>query len=1156
MTKEHSSFEVGSSQHPVSDREDAKQDEEALSPRFNDVLAQLHKEKITNLASSARHHCERKSSFPDTTVPIVACEISEPPLGGSYNLVYKIVFEDGVCWMLKIPATGHPRCHNALAAHTMRTEVETMRFIKDHIDIPLPTVYDYDDSMDNEIGCPYILMEFIDGVPLWQAWFNDDASRSRQECIRLRAMQTLAAAMVKLSSVTFRQSGALRVDSRGVNIVHSGSTDHHATHPRDRDPNDSSRDDIHFAKEPCSSALSDLLSMLKRRGIKSCDRALDRGGQRSIDSLTRWACEHLKINDNRFVLAHPDLDTQNILVKEDGTLSGIIDWDGVTVVPIAIGALKYPVWLMRDWNPACYNYDHETEGPLRSDGRTENSPEELIRYRAAYAHSIEMASLMIGMTSEHSRLNAVVTRASLVIGSLELAASNPYMTRSIVANIFNEMEDVAERLEMEDTSDNDSASSEDSSEDDDEDADVSSSGCESDGDEINDEENSDETRSTELDVLEVEDGDSSKDIICPRCLAEERARRGNPSETEPNIAMDSRDSQGQEVQDYDSILKDRSESTDRRSPHSTCGANSSTNRTQSKKTTFAQLLCGLGEKGCRGLASTLHQKNQGKSSVDIMSIEERSHSEPMTTKDGDFEYASNNTRSAGTLCEAIQKLLHNCCCFLHEVTDFDTEANHKPQEKSIQEDCPTGLLSWVLRKLKAIMGYLTGHKKGAPAVENPEVPGTDLASENLLERDQPEEHAVQQDVSPPSIAHADTILTVLNHVDKCPKAAKPKQDDREVPNEVDLSDVWDRIHFEVVHNAKIPVQMIKENQAWIADQIIEEMRMKLKIVRDREEAEANQKELEAKRVARKNRKARKDAQEAEGAFRGGEKAEIKDVEAEPEEEQTSSHSDAAQNASEEMHRGFTRTSSSQIASVTGPNTAEGAERVGAAVKDSAVLDDAVAAGFALEEPPEKSNHGSSQKEATRSPLGDEKPGQDSRSCISTNSPRRVLDNRQVPRGSPCPCGSRHKFKKCCGKAQDTGIPKMEHQEPVPSLSPSLVANVIASPGHNSSSQGVTDQVHDDDSNEHRQSAVLDGIQHVEPNGLHLSERDTSSHCDELDFTVGGRLPEEDGTLSYDKGGMGMAEIFVAWGRGVLDETRCDRLKQRFIFLLSVTMGVV
>lgn len=56
-----------------------------------------------------------------------------------------------------------------------------------------------------------------------------------------------------------------------------------------------------------------------------------------------------------FTLQHADLDLQNILVDEDGNVTGIIDWDKCLSVPRCVGAASAPFFLEKDWMPAYLN---------------------------------------------------------------------------------------------------------------------------------------------------------------------------------------------------------------------------------------------------------------------------------------------------------------------------------------------------------------------------------------------------------------------------------------------------------------------------------------------------------------------------------------------------------------------------------------------------------------------------------------------------------------------------------------------------------------------------------------------------------------------------------------------------------------------------------
>jgi aminoglycoside phosphotransferase len=48
-----------------------------------------------------------------------------------------------------------------------------------------------------------------------------------------------------------------------------------------------------------------------------------------------------------FVLLHCDLDLQNVLVDDDGEVTGILDWDSCSVVPRSVGYASLPLLLCK-----------------------------------------------------------------------------------------------------------------------------------------------------------------------------------------------------------------------------------------------------------------------------------------------------------------------------------------------------------------------------------------------------------------------------------------------------------------------------------------------------------------------------------------------------------------------------------------------------------------------------------------------------------------------------------------------------------------------------------------------------------------------------------------------------------------------------------------
>ena len=90
-----------------------------------------------------------------------------------------------------------------------------------------------------------------------------------------------------------------------------------------------------------------------------------------------------------FVLFHPDFDSQNVLVDDDGTITGIINWENVYIGPRQGAAAAYPMWLSVDWDPSFHGWN---ENASPEDNKGYDSPAELASFRKAYLNAITRAS--------------------------------------------------------------------------------------------------------------------------------------------------------------------------------------------------------------------------------------------------------------------------------------------------------------------------------------------------------------------------------------------------------------------------------------------------------------------------------------------------------------------------------------------------------------------------------------------------------------------------------------------------------------------------------------------------------------------------------------------------------------------------------------------
>lgn len=179
---------------------------------FDKVLAVL---QLRNLPAVALEVRNRDAAPADTTSAIHDCRIVGDPISGSSNIFFKLEFNDGVRWDLKTPDDGYPDAFDAAAARSLRSEALAMRMIKRETTVPIPEMYRFDDTLDNELRCPFILMEYIDGRPLYEVWYDQNVDPEVLEQRRCRALDDVARAMLQLNKYSFSRGGDLLFDASG-----------------------------------------------------------------------------------------------------------------------------------------------------------------------------------------------------------------------------------------------------------------------------------------------------------------------------------------------------------------------------------------------------------------------------------------------------------------------------------------------------------------------------------------------------------------------------------------------------------------------------------------------------------------------------------------------------------------------------------------------------------------------------------------------------------------------------------------------------------------------------------------------------------------------------------------------------------------------------
>ncbi|KAL9011877.1 MAG: hypothetical protein Q9180_009144, partial [Flavoplaca navasiana] len=266
------------------------------------------------------------------------------------------------------------------------------------------------------------------------------------EDFRRRALKDLAITMVQLSSFTFSRVGAVHYDAstRQMDVGPYKKVDFYAENKR---PSSVDHDETIFVEQgPFLDPKQYFLASLDNENITELPHMVQ--GERKILRLfIDWFVQATSDDNSDFVLAHPDFNLQNVLVGKDGSLKGLVDWDGVATVPRCIGPETLPLWLTPDWDPHWYNYDTEAQCAIDEDDYPEMSPEELDIYREKYASHIDAALRKRELDQPSSCLSKEPvatsrfsrTRVSPLARSLYIAANEPISAARIVPMILKKI---------------------------------------------------------------------------------------------------------------------------------------------------------------------------------------------------------------------------------------------------------------------------------------------------------------------------------------------------------------------------------------------------------------------------------------------------------------------------------------------------------------------------------------------------------------------------------------------------------------------------------------------------------------------------------------------------------------------------------------------
>ncbi|KAJ7219589.1 hypothetical protein GGX14DRAFT_390109 [Mycena pura] len=321
---------------------------------------------------------------------------------GSFNLVHVLELDADQKMVLRVPITGKAGTLSGAARQALGSQVCTMRHIRATTTLPVPEVYHFDTTDENEISAPYVAMSFIPGTTVAKIWFEDQDGEGEKR--RLRILSQLAGFAAQLRELRFPSIGSL--------VPGSDST---------------------------TSSIGPCFDWVEPTGDEDADNVevTSYGPFATTESWLRHLRALTKETGNRFstrcspasqstprTKTMPDFDSQNVMVDEHGTITGLVDWDHAQTLPDFLGFARYPGWITRDWDPLMYGW------PVIQD--TENSPEELEKYRRFYVGEMKAALATTG-SGDHR-----LTEKAHVFEALFIAVSNRSNATSICEKFVRE----------------------------------------------------------------------------------------------------------------------------------------------------------------------------------------------------------------------------------------------------------------------------------------------------------------------------------------------------------------------------------------------------------------------------------------------------------------------------------------------------------------------------------------------------------------------------------------------------------------------------------------------------------------------------------------------------------------------------------------------
>lgn len=224
-------------------------------------------------------------------------------------------------------ATGWGDRFTETAKAAYESMVLTVRFLRTETTMPISEIHDFDTTMTNAIGVPYVIMSFVAGSPMSEKWFDEKGPTSLEQR-RERTLVTVAEAMVQLQKFDFDAINASMFDKHGRSAGCVLATTLMEARLAKKITARSSMFTLMgllASVDPGTNTAWKQASTQERRSHFMSDRG-NSFATYSITSLFRPVPDSWTERSSRenFVLSVPDFDSQTFMVDNERNLTGIM----------------------------------------------------------------------------------------------------------------------------------------------------------------------------------------------------------------------------------------------------------------------------------------------------------------------------------------------------------------------------------------------------------------------------------------------------------------------------------------------------------------------------------------------------------------------------------------------------------------------------------------------------------------------------------------------------------------------------------------------------------------------------------------------------------------------------------------------------------------